>query len=310
MVPALSPAPAAAEGSAPAPAVGFAPGSETRRLDREAILLLGAGPRALLMQLAHPLVAEGVDQHSGFREDPWIRLAGTLRSYLGIVYGGEAAARAEVARLARLHERVAGPVRDPLAREVTGADRYEARDPELALWVHATLVDATLATYRAWGEPLGPVDRERAYAETLPLGRAFGIPEALLPPDLPAFEAYLARMLGPGGPVRVTPTARSLAATVLHPPLGPLVRRGRFASLEPLLARIPPRLYDWTLWPALELLPGPVRTGYGIPRTALRRVVAAWLLAGWRLWRPLVPRSFRWMPQARRADARAIGGAR
>ena len=51
------------------------------------MLLLGAGPRALLLQIAHPLVAAGVADHSDFRSDPWRRLDGTLRSYLRIIYG-------------------------------------------------------------------------------------------------------------------------------------------------------------------------------------------------------------------------------
>src|SRR5690242_16999161 len=53
----------------------YGPSSEAWRLNREALLLLGAGPRSLLLQIAHPLVAEGVDQHSAFRADPWSRLA-------------------------------------------------------------------------------------------------------------------------------------------------------------------------------------------------------------------------------------------
>ena len=61
----------------------YGPGSESWRLGREAMLLLGAGPRALLLQLAHPLVAEGVDQHSDFRADPWARLAGTSVMVIG-----------------------------------------------------------------------------------------------------------------------------------------------------------------------------------------------------------------------------------
>jgi len=35
----------------------FGPDSVTWRIDREAFLLLGAGPRALLMQVAHPAIA-------------------------------------------------------------------------------------------------------------------------------------------------------------------------------------------------------------------------------------------------------------
>src|SRR5439155_8806512 len=93
----------------------YGPESESWRLNREAMLLLGAGPRALLMQIAHPLIAEGVDQHSSFREDPWSRLTATTRSYLTIVYGSGPQARTEIARLNRLHRSIRGPVRDPVA---------------------------------------------------------------------------------------------------------------------------------------------------------------------------------------------------
>src|SRR4029453_2245374 len=81
----------------------YGPDSEAWRINREALLLLGAGPRALLLQIAHPLGAEGGGQHSGFREDPWSRLAGTTRSYLTIVYGSTSQARAEIRRLNALH---------------------------------------------------------------------------------------------------------------------------------------------------------------------------------------------------------------
>ena len=86
----------------------FGPASEAWRLDREAMLLLGAGPRALLLQIAHPSVAAGVAEHSNFREDPWRRLDGTIRSYLTIVYGSTPAARAEVRRLNELHRGISG----------------------------------------------------------------------------------------------------------------------------------------------------------------------------------------------------------
>ena len=47
----------------------YGPGDVTWRVNREMVLLAG-GARALLMQVAHPLVAAGVAQHSGYREDP------------------------------------------------------------------------------------------------------------------------------------------------------------------------------------------------------------------------------------------------
>jgi uncharacterized protein (DUF2236 family) len=274
----------------------YGPESEAWRLNREATILLGAGPRALLLQVAHPLIAEGVEQHSDFRRDPWARLRATLRSYLAIVYGSGAGARAEIARLNRLHRRIVGPVLDPAATATTGAAAYSGRDPELALWVHATLIDSTIVAHDAWIEPLSGARRAAFYDETRAVGRAFGIPDAILPADYPAFEAYLARMLGPDGPVHPTPTARSLAAAILEPPLAPL--------LGPAFAYVPAATYAWTLWPALALLPPKLRDEFGIPWGPNRRVVAAWLTLGYRAWRPILPPTWRQMPQALAADRR------
>jgi uncharacterized protein (DUF2236 family) len=278
----------------------YGPDSEAWRLNREAFLLLAAGPRALLLQLAHPLVAEGVDQHSDFRADPWRRLSATLASYLAIVYGSTATARAEIRRLNALHRGIGGPVRDAAARARHGPS-YAARDPELSLWVHATLVDSTLAAADAWLEPLGRDRRERYYQETRPIGRAFGIPDELLPPDLATFEEYMHRTLLPDGPIRVSATARALVPYVLAPPLGPVV---------PFLGWLPARVYSWTLWPAVGLLPARIRAEYGLPWGPLEGAVSAWLVAGFRFWRPRFPTSLRWIAQARAADERIAGRSR
>jgi uncharacterized protein (DUF2236 family) len=287
----------------------YGPASEAWRLNREAMLLLGAGPRALLLQIAHPLVAAGVAEHSDFRSDPWARLSGTLRSYLRIVYGTAPAARAEIRRLNELHRGIRGAVADPQSRRRHGA-RYSALDPDLALWVHATLVDSTIAAYDAWLEPLPRAHRARYYEETLPVGRAFGIPATRLPADLDAFEAYLESMLAPGGPIEVGDVARELADAILHPPLGPAVAAagGLFAQVAPIVDSIPSRAYSWLFWPSIGLLPPSVREGYRLPWGIRERVVAAWLTATWQAWRPMLPPTFRQMPQALRADRRVGAG--
>src|SRR3954447_3992052 len=131
-------------------AVGlYGPDSESWRVNREGVLLLASGPRALLLQLAHPLIAEGVNQHSDFRRDPWTRLERTLRSYLRIIYGSTTLARGEIRRLNTFHRSIVGPIDDPLNRARFG-ERYEARDPELSLWVHATLVESVATAFEAW----------------------------------------------------------------------------------------------------------------------------------------------------------------
>lgn len=259
----------------------FGPQSMAWRLDREAMLLLGAGPRALLLQLAHPAVADGVADHSDFRRDPWRRLDGTLRSYLRIIYGSSAVARGEIRRLNAMH------------RGIVGAT-YDARDPDVSMWVHATLVDSTLTTYERWWKPLHPSEAERFYQETRPIGRAFGVPEARLPHDLADFRAYLAQQWSAAGPIRVTDTARELAASILCPPL------------PAPLSRLPvdPRIYAWTLWPAVSLLPAPVREAYRLPWGLRERLVSGWLTVAWRVWTSLLPTGFRQMPQALAADRR------
>ena len=272
----------------------YGPGSEAWRLNREAMLLLGAGPRALLMQLAHPLVAEGVDQHSNFRADPWRRLQGTLRSYLRIVYGTMAQARNEIRRLNELHRTIKGPVHDATARKEHGS-RYSARDPQLSLWVHATLVNSTIVAADAWLAPETRDARRRYYEETRPIGRAFGVPAGSLPRDLDAFESYMAAMLEAGSPIRVTPTARELGRAVLNPPLGPVL---------PPLAWLPSRAYAWTLWPAIGLLPPRLRVEYGLGWGPLEQAVSTWLVRSWQLSRPFFPAGLRQMPQALAADRR------
>src|SRR5437763_10623992 len=99
----------------------FAEDAVIRRVTREGALLLGGG-RALLMQLAHPQVAQGVAEHSGFEADPFARLRGTLTAMTTIVYGTEEQARRMAAEVRRVHRHVRG-------------DGYYANDPALLLWV-------------------------------------------------------------------------------------------------------------------------------------------------------------------------------
>ncbi len=85
----------------------FGPGSEVWRIGREK-MLLASGPAALLMQLAHPLVAAGVAQHSNFRADPLHRLRTTLDTTLTVYFGDQAQAEAAAAQVQRRHRHVTG----------------------------------------------------------------------------------------------------------------------------------------------------------------------------------------------------------
>src|ERR1700730_6171395 len=126
--------------------------SITRRVSRENILLLGGG-RALLMQLAHPRVAAGVDDHSDFRTHPIRRLRRTVLMTMAIVFGERETALAAARSVNQAHGRVQG--RD-----------YRALDPDLLMWVHATLVDSALVTYETFVRRLPAHEREDFYEES------------------------------------------------------------------------------------------------------------------------------------------------
>ena len=194
------------------------------------------------------------------------------------MYGTSTTARAEIRRLNALHRRVGGPVRDPLARAVSGCRCLPCPrpGPGAAGPLHP-FIDATLVAHDARRSGLPSRDeRARFYAETRPSEAAPpGIPEATLPVDLEAFEAYLAAQLGPAGPIQGTPTARERGRTISALPLGPL---------HP--ARRPRSRLSWaliSLWPAWALLPAHIREAYGLPSTARERAVAARFAFGHRL---------------------------
>ncbi len=178
--------------------------SIVRRVNRENVLLLGGG-RALLMQLAHPKVAAGVDEHSDFRRRPIQRLRRTIRTTMAIVFGDRETAMTAVRAVNQTHARVRG--RD-----------YAARDPELLLWVHATLVDSALVTYETFVKRLSAREREDFYQQMNVTGELLGVPSDRFPSTLGDLRGYMDDMMKTG-PVRVGPRALELARYVLRPKL-------------------------------------------------------------------------------------------
>ncbi|HEV2028182.1 MAG TPA: oxygenase MpaB family protein [Candidatus Dormibacteraeota bacterium] len=176
--------------------------SITRRVSRENILMLGGG-RALLMQLAHPKVAAGVDEHSDFRTQPIRRLRRTIRVTMAIIFGDRETALAASRSVNRVHARVRG-------------QEYRALDPDLLLWVHATLTDSALVTYETFVRRLPAHEREDFYQESKLIGELLGIPGDRFPATLSDFDVYVNQMMSTG-PVRVGRIALELAGQVLRP---------------------------------------------------------------------------------------------
>jgi uncharacterized protein (DUF2236 family) len=253
----------------------FSPGDAGWRIGREAALLLGGG-RALLLQVAHPLVAAGVAEHSGFREDPWKRLEGTMNAVWAVVFGTRAQADRAARRVRAMHAKVNGTLAVPMGPFPAGT-RYSALDPALLLWVHATLVDSALLVHSQWVGPLSAREREDYYEDMKICARLFGTPVEAIPPTLGDFDAYMAEMLA-SDEICVTETAREIARTVLHPPVSlalrpaveavnlvtaslmpPRLRREYGLAWDPVRAGLLTCSREWVRRVAMPLLPGRLR---------------------------------------------------
>lgn len=261
------------------PAAGlFGPGTMAWRVDRE-VLVLGGGTCALLLQLAHPAVAAGVDQHSTFRDDPFARLRRTLQATLAVVFGTSRQADRAIARINAIHRSVRGTIPE------SGA-AYDARDPRLLLWVHATLVDTAVRIYDRFVAPLEPGDAQEYHAEARQIAIRLGTPEDVVPETLVELRAFMSGMVD-SGEVRVSPTALGLRDAV------------RYSTA------FPPRF----VWDAAHLASDSVmnpelRRQYGIPWSPRREAGVARLAALSRRVIPLVPPPLRFVPQARTATRR------
>ncbi|MET8999292.1 oxygenase MpaB family protein [Amycolatopsis sp. NPDC004169] len=158
--------------------------------------------QVLVLQVAHPVVAAGVRDHSDYRSDPWTRLMRTGASLSIYVYGGEAGARVEAARLRALHRTFTG---------VADGRRYSALDPAAYAWVHATLVKVPVDAQRFFGRGLSTSELEEYYAQMCDIGRMLGVRERDLPPDWAAFERYYDSMVAG---FSVNPTIEQLFETI------------------------------------------------------------------------------------------------
>ncbi|HET9491481.1 MAG TPA: oxygenase MpaB family protein [Methylomirabilota bacterium] len=255
------------------------------KIHGEVVLLLGWGS-AILLQFAHPLVARGVADHSGFRRGwlaPWRRLHRTLHAMVTLTFGGEEAARRIAGAINAVHDRVHGALTDAEGPFPRGT-RYTAHDPALLAWVHATCLHAFMSAYELYVGPLTGDDKDRYCAESAAAAPLLGLSPSSLPRSQAELDAYMARMLA-SGDIVVTATARRLARELLTPPV--------------LRHCWPVR---WLLQlTAVGLLPDAIREAYGIRWTARHRralVALAWLV---RHARPLVPPPLRQWPMARSA---------
>ena len=175
--------------------------------------VFAGGGRALLMQVAHPGVGAGVEQHSTYASDPWGRLFRTVDVMMKLSFGSPDVSARQQRVLAAMHRRVKGSTDDGSA--------YSAFDVDLQLWVWATLVDTALMVFELLRPPLEPAELDRYYAESKLMAYGCGVPRGSCPESWADFRAYCDDVVA--NDLRVTDSARAVAVAAMVPPVpGPL----------------------------------------------------------------------------------------
>lgn len=136
------------------------------RVFKNPVALFIGGISAVLLELAEPRVRSGVWDHTSFRTDPVRRLQRTGLAAMMTVYGPRTEAEAMIARVRRVHSRIAG--------QTPAGQAYEADDPELLNWVHATAAFGFAEAYNRFVEPLSVAEISRYYAEGGATARLYG----------------------------------------------------------------------------------------------------------------------------------------
>lgn len=264
----------------------FAADSMVRRLHRERLVLF-SGVRALLMQACDPLAVVGFQRHSIIFNDPQARLQRTDERMSRIYFGSQEEAE-ETGRIVQaMHRRVKGKTPADYGPVPKGTP-YDASDPELGLWVLATLADSALVYYERIFGSLAAEERERYWSEYRQVGELLGLPPGSMPATHPDLEDYVAGRLGDGS-LWISDERREQAeAMILDPPwTGWLLRTAAIPLTETV------RLIS------VGLLPSEIRRLFGFSwdpgREALLRSTLLQLRLGSRLW----PDAVRLHPAAR-----------
>jgi uncharacterized protein (DUF2236 family) len=271
-----------------APARGhFGDDSMLRIVHRERAIAL-SGPRALLMQAAHPLAVAGLLAHSSAIDEPYDRLARTAEVMSTIGFGPRADADRITKHVRAMHRRVRGRIPAAVGPFPAGTP-YSADDPELLMWVLYTLVDSGMVVFDKYVRRMTDGERAAYWDDYKVVGRLFGLRRADMPRTLDDLRAYGDEMLGSGRLV-VNDWARTRAREIVLEPPVPLVA-------QPLV--------ELVNFVTVSLLPAEIRRQYGfsrVPPAPLRRA----LVAGGaeyvkRAVIPFLPDRLRYVPAARAA---------
>ena len=262
----------------------FSDDSVIRRVHREYIVAF-SGARALMMQSAHPVAVAGLLSHTGALDEPWRRLQRTSETMATITFGSREDADRATRRVRAIHREVRGSIERDAGPYPAGTP-YAGDDPELLLWILATLADSALLVYQTYVGSLDRDERNAFWQDYRIVGNLFALEDSQMPDTIEQFEDYKREMLS-GDRLYVTDQARTLAKRVVMSPPVPLYMRGMVELVNFII---------------VGLLPGELRRQFGFSWDPVRKLaLASGAQYTKRVVVPLLPSRVRLVPSARAA---------
>lgn len=270
----------------------FTDESMLRRINRERALVI-SGPRALLMQAAHPLAVEGLLAHTDSLGEPYERLERVAEVLSEIGFGEKDAADRMCKRVRAMHAQVSGELSQDVGPYKAGTP-YRADDPELLLWVLFTLIDSALVVYRKYVGEMSRSDEALYWEDYKLVGELFGLERSQMPDTIDDLDDYRHKMLD-GDRLFVTDWAREQARKIVLDPPIPLY-------LKPLL--------ETANFITIALLPDELRRQYGFsplpPAFVRKALVAGGAEYVKRGVLPFLPSRLRYIPESRLVEAASL----
>lgn len=166
----------------------FGPESMLWTISKENVLLLGS-LSTILLQIAHPKVAQGIADFGSLHTDAFTRFERTFDIFDTVMFGDVVSAVRAAVIVRTLHERVRGELSESTDRFEAG-ERYYANDPELLMWVAATLVEMPIVAYETYVRDLSASEKAAFYEDMKTFNALMGVPPETCPDTYEAFTNY------------------------------------------------------------------------------------------------------------------------
>jgi len=191
----------------------YGPECKVWEVARESVLFLGGG-RAVFLQLAHPYVASGVEEHSKVAHDIQRRFYNTFYHVFHMTFGELDSAEKSAKQVRKIHDKVIGTLSS--SPPYSEGAKYSANHEGAIIWVWATLVETSMMMFELIVRKMSLEEKELFYIDQKQFVRFFGVSPSVLPKSWNDFMIYTKKMWN-GDPITVSDPARRAEVSLFRP---------------------------------------------------------------------------------------------